>query len=117
MGSGGTCSGRQIPFGYWCAPNCPRHKFHQTGYNPPGAIYYENSTLARVVHYSKPKGAVFHAIAGSFDDPFYSVACLVDAVNATDAVTGLPSLTVEFDHLIGCDQGATWNQGGDELNW
>ena len=110
MGLGGNCSGRGIPFGYWCAPDCPRAKAGQTAYNPPGGVYYKHSPLERVARYSNPRGAVFHAIAGSFDIPFYSVQCLVTAVHRANG-------TVSFDHKIGCDQGATWNAGADEMQW
>ena len=85
-------------------------KAGQTAYNPPGGIYYERSPLARIASYAKPRGAVFHAIAGSFDIPFYSVQCLVNGVHKGNG-------TVSFDHKIGCDQGATWNAGADELQW
>ena len=92
--TGGICSGRQAPYGFWCSQNNTRSQFQgdfQAPYWMPGGFTFDPAA-SRISNWSRPAGAVFHLSAD-----YFSVQCLVDSVDRNG--------TVRFDHSVGCDQG------------
>ena len=92
--SGGVCSGRQAPYGFWCSANNTRSQFtgdYQAPYQMPGGFTFDPET-SRISNWSHPAGAVFH-----LSTDYFSIQCLVSAVD--------PNGTLHFHHSIGCDQG------------
>ena len=66
--SGGLCSGRQAPFGFWCSANNTRSRFtgdFQAPYQMPGGFTFDPAT-SRIANWSRPAGAVFHLSTAYF---------------------------------------------------
>lgn len=108
---GGICSGRQVPYGYWCSADAPRSGGGklQPPYNPPGGfLYASNNSLPQAASYRNASGAVFHARGGT--NPYFSYMCLVDSINVTSG-------TVHFDPTVGCDQGGPTTKSGAAWDW
>eukprot|EP01050_Picozoa_sp_SAG11_P011201 SAG11_NODE_1172_length_5611_cov_2.962990_2_plen_464_part_00 len=117
---GGVCSGRTPSHGYWCSPHNPRGSAGctrapgsdggegcaQHNIDPPGGFAY-GTALPQAGNYRNPKGSIVHARGGSM--PYFSYMCLVDSI--ADG-------KVNFDPLVGCDQGGpTPTQSGKAWDW